>query len=176
MRRWKSLKEISDTVKKDLNPDLAPGIDFEAEILRRIITFEAEKHKRVGNATWNVYQIIPDFLLLKEYDTGSHHQFYEKIVERFGDAFFTADEAAKLRETKDTPENQRLFSSKVNETILPFCYFAASICFILHQQENPLSAEDAYWLGEVDEIYGSDLPCIRIIEEQAEKAEEKSAK
>jgi ATP-dependent protease ClpP protease subunit len=175
VKRWKSLREISDKVKKDLDPNLKPGIDFEAEILRRIITFEAEKNKQIGNTNWNVAQILPDFFLLKEYDTGSHHRFYERIVDRFGDAFFTAEEARSLRENKAAPENQKLFLSKVNETILPFCYFAASICSILHQQENPLSAEDAYWLGEVDEIYGSDLPCIRIIEEQAEQAEQRTA-
>lgn len=165
MQRWKSLQEISVKVKEGLNPDLE-GIDFEAEILRRIITFEAEKNKSAGKTSWNVTQILTDFFLLKEYETGSHHTFYEKIVERFGDAFFTAEEAKNLRENTETPEAQELFSKKIGETILPFCYFAASICLILHQQENPLSAEDAYWLGEVDEIYGSDLPCIRVVEER----------
>ena len=174
MKRWNDLRKISDKVKKDLDPKLQ-GIDFEAEILRRIITFEAERNKAAGNVSWNVAQIPTDFFLLKEYDTGDHHQFYQKIVERFGDAFFTADEAKKLRETKDTPEGDSLFLSKVNETVLPFCYFAASICLILHQQENPLSAEDAYWLGEVDEIYGSDLPCVRVLDEQAEAMAEKES-
>jgi hypothetical protein len=113
--------------------------------------------------------ILSDFSLLKEYDTGSHHQFFQRIIENFGDAFFTEDEAQALRNNQESKENQVMFTSKVTETILPFCYFASSICSVLHQQENPLTAEDAYWLGEVDEIYGSDLPCMRIIEEMEEK-------
>ena len=173
--RWKTLRQISEETKKDIDPNLR-GIDFEAEILRRIITFEANKAKASGKTTWNVGQVVNDFSLLKQYDTGSHHQFFERIVQRFGDAFFTKAELTEVNTSTPTPETEKAFTQKVQQRIIPFCYFAASICDVLHQQENPLTAEDAYWLGEVDEIYGSELPCLRIVEERSDTEEQSEKK
>jgi hypothetical protein len=48
------------------------------------------------------------------------------------------------------------------------------VCKLLQQSENTLTATDAYWLGTVDEVLGSRLPCARELVENAPAADEGS--
>ena len=48
----------------------------------------------------------------------------------------------------------------------PLSSFFAALCHALQQGENELTAEDAYWLGLIDEVVGKDeLLCLRHFEE-----------
>jgi hypothetical protein len=172
MQRWKAIQEISNAVKTGMSEGLR-GVDFEAEVLTRIVQFEVAKSKQDKPHEWSPSRVLREFMMLKEYDTGSHNQFFEKILHRFGDAFFTTAEAEQMRLFESQEDKQQeFFDSKAKKTLLPFCYFAASVCLTLHQLENPLTAHDAYWLGEVDEVYGSQMPCIRVVEESDEPEKE----
>jgi hypothetical protein len=51
-------------------------------------------------------------------------------------------------------------------------HFVYALCKRLQQSENRLSACDAYWLGIVDEVLGTDLSCVREMVENAPQAEQ----
>ncbi len=51
-----------------------------------------------------------------------------------------------------------------------------SLCKRLQQSENILSAEDAYWHGIVDEVLGSQLPCVREVTEYTPAEEQTKEK
>ena len=44
-------------------------------------------------------------------------------------------------------------------------HIVVSICRVLQSGEYPLTPEDAYWMGLVDEVVGSQLPCMRTFAE-----------
>jgi hypothetical protein len=61
------------------------------------------------------------------------------------------------------PEDQRKAArlSKLTPVLLPLWLFFGSICRVLQEAENPLTPEDAFWLGLVDEVMGANLPTLR---------------
>lgn len=172
LKRWRSLRELSDTVLARARKGGKKGILFEATVLKGVIDFEVKKNSK--NADWvlgegGIYQIVNDFLLLRDYDIGRHVSLAKTILERFSGAFLSAEEIAKLGATNadGTPDANamELGTTKMQNIIKPFCYFTASIWQGLQEDENPLSPKDAYWLGAIDEVYGTKLPCMRQLAE-----------
>jgi ATP-dependent protease ClpP protease subunit len=168
--RWHSLQELSKVLAE---PRVSgkQGVEFEATVLHSVIDYEVEKNK---NSKWalnerGVFQIASDYLLLRDYDTGRHVRLIETLVARFSHAFFTAEELKKfdvVAPTEPVSETARqLAISRGHEIIKPFCYFTSMIWQSLQEDENPLSSRDAYWLGAVDEVYDSGLPCLRDVAE-----------
>jgi len=39
--------------------------------------------------------------------------------------------------------------------------FFGALCHALQEEENPMTALDAFWLGLIDEVIGEDLPTER---------------
>jgi ATP-dependent protease ClpP protease subunit len=165
IKRWQSLKELSQLAAA--NESKKEGLEFEAAVLRSIIDYEVEKNKNNGWALDEngVYQIASDYLLLRDYDVGKHIRLIKTIFERFSHAFFDESEIKQLTESKGSDSVKKLALSRMHEAIKPFCYFTSLIWQGLQEDENPLSPRDAYWLGAVDEIYDSKLPCLREIAE-----------
>jgi hypothetical protein len=60
---------------------------------------------------------------------------------------------------------EQFLPSTVAPLLVPLWQLASSISNRLVMGENPLSAVDAYWLGLVQEVVGSELPCLRHIAE-----------
>ena len=60
--------------------------------------------------------------------------------------------------------------TKMKTQMEPLWHFVYSLCKGLQQSENPLTAADAYWLGIVDEVLGTQLPCVRELVENAPEA------
>ena len=171
VERWKSLRELSDQVLKKVNAAGNKGVEFEADVLRGIIDFEVERNRDSG---WTLngnglYQVMTDYLLLRDYDLGRHVNLVKTIIERFSHAFFEEEELDRLEVAMNNKAEDAAAKSiavqRVNQTIKPFCYFTASIWQGLQEDENPLSPKDAYWLGAVDEVYDSNLPCLREVAE-----------
>jgi ATP-dependent protease ClpP protease subunit len=187
--RWQYLQDLSKyTIARERKLNTKSGLSFEAAVLRRIIVFEVARNKK-SNPTWclnadGVGQIMSDFLLLRDYDTGRHIKLMSSLVQQHKKAFFTDEEIQTLSdiETKwksgediksdEGRDSLRTVYELYSKTLKPFCYFASSLWAGLQQDENPLTPRDAYWLGAVDEIYGSKLPCLRQIVE-AEPEQEK---
>ncbi len=148
------------------------GVDFEAAVLRKVIIYEVTRNKRAG---WGldakgISQIVSDYLLLRDYDIGRHIRLIDNLSRRFGDAFFEQTELTRLEELHKKGETggeefTKIVNQRTHKTIKPFCYFATSIWQGLQVDENLLSPKHAYWLGAVDEVYDTNLPCIRQIAE-----------
>ena len=49
----------------------------------------------------------------------------------------------------------------------PLWYFMVSLCRLLQSDDFDLNPKEAYWLGLIDEVPGSDLPNLRVIFENA---------
>jgi ATP-dependent protease ClpP protease subunit len=170
--QWLSLQKLSNVLDQP-NASGKQGLEFEATVLKSVIEYEVEKHK---HTKWilddrGIFQIASDYLLLRDYDVGRHVRLIETLITRFSHAFFSPeeinqfDEAAGNKSASETV--QQLAISRGKQTIKPFCYFASMIWRGLQQDENPLSSIDAYWLGAVDEVYDSKLPCLReVVESQ----------
>jgi hypothetical protein len=168
--RWHSLQELSKVLAQP-NASGKKEVEFEAAVLHSVIDYEVEKNKKNKWALdeRGVYQIASDYLLLRDYDTGRHVRLIETLVARFSHAFFTDEELKKFEEAAANESvnetAKQLAISRGHETIKPFCYFTSMIWQSLQEDENPLSSKDAYWLGAVDEVYDSGLPCLRDIAE-----------
>ena len=168
--RWHSLQELSKVLAQP-NASGKIGVEFEATVLHSVIDYEVEKNK---NSRWalderGIYQIASDYLLLRDYDTGRHVRLIETLVSRFSNAFFSDEELNKFEEAaaneSASETAKQIAISRGHETIKPFCYFTSMIWQSLQEDENPLSSRDAYWLGAVDEVYDSGLPCLRDVAE-----------
>lgn len=168
--RWRSLQELSNVLAQP-NASGKMGVEFEATVLHSVIDYEVEKNK---NNKWTldekgIYQIASDYLLLRDYDLGRHVRLVETILARFSHAFFTQEELNKFAEASANESigeaAKQLVINRGHQTIKPFCYFTSMIWRGLQEDENPLSSRDAYWLGAVDEVYDSALPCLRDIAE-----------
>jgi hypothetical protein len=72
---------------------------------------------------------------------------------------------AKVSPDEASAEIRDTVTTAFRNSVIPFCYFATAIWNALQHNENSLSPEDAYWLGAVDEVYDSQLPCLREIAE-----------
>ena len=87
----------------------------------------------------------------------------------FHTPFFSQEELNKFAQASANESAgetaKQLAISRGVQTIKPFCYFTSMIWQALQEDENPLSSKDAYWLGAVDEVYDSGLPCLRDVAE-----------
>lgn len=64
----------------------------------------------------------------------------------------------------------KYFTANVAPVMNPLWQLASSIANRLVVGENPLTALDAYWLGLVQEVIGSELPSMRVIAEATPEA------
>lgn len=178
--RWRVLQELSQKVVKKITASGKKGLDLESALFRGVIDFGVRRNR--GNKEWRlnadgVAQVTADYLLLRDYDVGRHIRLVRTLIERFMHTFFDEAEVAVVAavdwkgEKPPNPETLAMITSRVNDVIKPFCYFTASIWQHLQEEENPLTPRDAYWLGAVDEVYDSGLPCLRAIAE-ADKPEQ----
>jgi hypothetical protein len=140
---------------------------YESGILREIINFEIRDAKRRGRKLsldeGGISQVVDDYMLLRDYHLGVPNHLLQNTIRRFGISFLTPEENATLAQMSNKPreEIEGWMGPLVTPRIKPFVYFARSLCGHLQEQENPLTPTDAYWLGAVDEIVNSGLPCVR---------------
>ena len=168
LKRWRVLQEISKEVLPKVLHSGKEGIEFEAEVLRCIIDFEVSRNSALGPG--EVYQIALDYLLLRDYYLKApRSRIVSEIGQRYPRIFLdNGVEVEQLSVEQSSGSAQKPMTEKLNGRVLPFCFFAESIWQALQEEENPLSPKDAYWLGAVDEVYDSGLPCVREIMERDE--------
>jgi len=71
------------------------------------------------------------------------------------------DDYARFEEAKENGTIEEFSRTKLGPLVIPLWQLANSISNRLVKGENPLTALDAYWLGLVQEVLGSGLPCPR---------------
>jgi ATP-dependent protease ClpP protease subunit len=149
---------------------------YESGILREIINFEIKGAKSKGEELLldedGISQVVADYMILRDYHVGDSNQWIQNVSRSFGPTFLTPEEHTNLERMANASkeEVEKWLLPLVAPRIKPFVYFAHSLCRHLQEQENPLTPRDAYWLGAIDEVPGSKLPCMRqIVEAQRDE-------
>jgi hypothetical protein len=156
-----------------------PVVKTEKSILKAIIDYEYRSTKKDPDWSFtdeNVDRIVQDFRIIKDFHVGSHNAILEHQARRFGPFFLSDEDKEILKKTTFANDDQRdkWLEDKAEPKLRPLWYFIISVCRLLQQKENPLTGEDAYWLGIVNEVVGrSDLPSLRKVWEW-EKPKEKA--
>lgn len=106
--------------------------------LRRLFKSRRTYFNSLGSSMENALSVLPFLLTTQEIEE-----------------FVTAQEQ----------DDEEYINTKIVLLLVPLWQLATSISNRLVKGENPLSALDSYWLGLVQEVLGSELPCARHIAE-----------
>lgn len=145
----------------------------EAFLLQCIIENELQENpnEKWQFSTGGIAEIQEDFMLLSDYETGEHMRNLEVQVKRWG-AFCLDEAQQRAYGALPTEEREKWLLENTREKFRSIWYFLVSACRALQQGENRLSAEDAYWIGLVDEVVGKpELTSLRQIMETPTKVE-----
>lgn len=126
----------------------------------RATRFETFESGRLGLVT-------DDFFLLKEYVTSTGSDQFKRICERWGQFAETGEETELHNEKIADPSAQREAQIvRARAKFQPLFTFLVALCHALQEsEENYLSAHDCVWLGLVDEVWGTNLPSMRLLSE-----------
>jgi len=157
--------ELSDYVfRENLTSSKSLG-DFERRVLKRVVDYDYRLNR--NSPDWhydedNLSNLFEEFRLIKDFSTGAHRGSILDLGINYWRCFATGEEITRF-DTGEIKEDE--FNQWVSATIVPrlqpIWYFVVSICRLLQEKENPLTPEDAYWLGLVNEVLGSDELSMR---------------
>jgi hypothetical protein len=99
--------------------------------------------------------------LFIDFHFGQHRSSIEGIIDQFGSLFISDDEQKALGKFSDGTKKSEFLKKAAAPKLEHLWYLVVSICRILQSEDFTLNANEAYWLGLVDEIQGSDLPNLR---------------
>jgi len=169
-----SIREHMQKFKSD-TPTSAK--EFQAEMLRAIISYKAQVHK---DDPWDLSEdgfreIGVDFKLLNDFYFGSQKKELDRLLSLYGRLFLDSEDLKRFKALNE--EQQRnVLREKVAPKMGPLWYFVVSVCRVLQTEEWKLQPAEAYWLGLVDEVPGSGLPNDReLVESLPEKAVDPAA-
>jgi ATP-dependent protease ClpP protease subunit len=151
--------------------DNLPPAEFAVLVLKAILDYELKLLKEKNYPPWSLthrFGEIEEKLLLLIDKHGDHHTaMIRMLCERWGGFFLTPTEEAEF-ESKDESDREEWLFATVQKRLWPIWSFFVSLCRQLQKQDHWLSAEDAYWLGLIDEVIGrDDLSNLRLLAENA---------
>ena len=149
-----------------------PQSQFEVLLLKTIIEYEAQQH--ADDVDWSFrergLEIIGDKLdLLLDKYSNHHRDMTAGLSDRWGGFFLSSQQENEIAMLPDD-EKPAQIEKTVGTIIRPLWFFFVSLCRALQRDDYLMSAVDAYWLGLIDEVVGTDLPCLRLIVEYAPDA------
>lgn len=174
-KRYRRVLEMKNKIFEKPMPDELqdqPIAKFEAVILSRILDYELDNQdlKLWNLSSGGLEEMVLHFYDFKDYLIGSHTKKLIGKVKHFASMFLSQElreEYAKLLES-DKNAAKVWMEQRVRPLLEPMCYYVACVCRILYSDEHPLGAEDAYWLGLIDEVIGNpDLISLREISEDS---------
>jgi len=160
-----SVYKHTQRFKKQLSPS-----EFQCEMLRGIVKYRVRLQKN-KKELWllsedGMQEVTEDFNLLHDFHFGSQKRDLERWDKTFGAIFLTEQEKEEQKNLSGTDEEKSKWLIQKSEPKLrPIWYLMVSICRLLQNEDYTLPADEAYWLGLVDEVPGSGLPCVREVEE-----------
>lgn len=89
------------------------------------------------------------------------------MVNRFGKSFLYPEQVKIFDGMSAAPQSEReeWLIAEIGDKVKMFWYFVVCMWRNLQEEENPLTAEEAYWLGIVDEVVGAKLAALRRMSE-----------
>jgi ATP-dependent protease ClpP protease subunit len=156
LRRFKDTSSMSDA-------------RFEAELLKAVLSHKVRTHATEAN--WNLSrggldEVRDDFNILHDFHFGTQKRDLARWLGSYGSLFLKDDERAEYTElVKQKPEDRKAhvdwLKPKSEPKIQPLWYLTVSVCRLLQSEDFVLSPSEAYWLGIVDEVPGTDLANLR---------------
>jgi ATP-dependent protease ClpP protease subunit len=144
--------------------------EIESVLLKCIVDKLVSDHKDDANWTFReagLSELQQQFEILLRSREPQHTEQIDRLVARWGEYLLDGDDTAALATVN---HNHRIgwLREKVGDTIRALWFIFVSICRRLQQNENYLTAEEAFWIGLVDEVIGrTDLPSPRLLVEYA---------
>lgn len=157
--------DIYDNAPEGTNPK-----ELEAKFVKSLIDRMVEFH--ADDEGWSLTKSGLDDLTRQIHNFASAQSPDNKLqidmlIDRWGNLLLT-DEQRKEVDAAADAQRRSVLMSKVGRTIRSIWSIFLGICRRLQQSENFLTAEDAYWLGLIDEVIGrADLPSFRLLIEFA---------
>jgi ATP-dependent protease ClpP protease subunit len=135
----------------------------ELALLRTILDFE---EKRNDLSKWTLSssgldQIRRDFLLLSKFFTKYARGLGNK-VDVWGKFFLTPEQKNKFDAIADKSAQVSYLAEQATPEIEKLWTLTVMLSQALHKQDCHFTPEETYWLGLIDEVAASDLPCKRM--------------
>ncbi|MCX6902575.1 MAG: ATP-dependent Clp protease proteolytic subunit [Verrucomicrobia bacterium] len=175
-RTYKCVEEARSLTQKIL-PKAKPGqarspVRSDAKVLVGVIQHdiaEYEKKKRFWRIDERgISKIFSDYLTVRDYQIGEHWGSMTGLMRSFGEDFMSREQCEQFRKL-DSKEGSRFLVKTVAPKIEPLWYYTVSLCKSLFGGENRLTPADAYWMGIIDEVIGTDLVGFRAVVEERGK-------
>jgi len=132
-----------------------------AKLLKAILINKQNRwsDEMAGNNEAMTAEVMIDFLFLKEIIADSQFSLALDLTSTFHQALLMNAPAGSFQMTgaRDTDA-----TNDVRSVLLPLWCFSLAIGHRLMRHESTISAPDAYWLGLIDEVLGTDLICVPI--------------
>jgi hypothetical protein len=138
----------------------------ESQLLKAIIDYECSKSGSTSKdflSAAELSAIRDNFYQIR----GLYHERFWinllDIVQRRGVYFLQPDEEKNYEKIPNEKADERLhfLMACVAHKLSPIWWFVVSLSRCLQTGEHTIDPVDSYWLGLVDEVVGSDLPCLR---------------
>ena len=152
--------------KRKLNP-----YQFEIELLKEILRCRQKDivKKKLFLSDGELHSLVMNFEDFLDFHFGDHRGYVNPWIQQYGCFFLSVDEKVtygKFLETQ-VKERQAWLQDKTASKIRRLWNLTVSVCRILQTADYDLTPEDAFWLGMVGEVLGVNLPCERVLVEDA---------
>lgn len=166
--RYDALRKLigSRKVQRAFKAKRLSVLNVEVRFLQEVIERHAKGKKPQHSLTpEDLEQITEDFVLFKQFLDHHTEDRLQQLAENWALAFIPVEDMDAY--LASSPEGRATLAREIRPHVLPIWLLFASICSTLQEGEWILPAEDAYWLGLIDEVVGSGLPNYRVLAEAA---------
>jgi len=150
---YSSIKSIPFAASSSRDKNFAP---MEAKIFKNLISHETKIRK---GKSWTINpaaasQIMMEYLRVRELIHGHQMVLIEDLVNGYGKYFLSKKQAANYcKLLAETPMTAKVYLFKATQSYaLGLWCFSLAFCHGLLSGEFTISADDAYWLGLIDEV------------------------
>ncbi|MCE0484296.1 MAG: ATP-dependent Clp protease proteolytic subunit [Methylacidiphilales bacterium] len=183
-QKQKIIEELNVSVNKSIRKKKKfqnfSQSQMEVLIFEAILRYKQAKHAK-DRVEWllskyGIEEITQDFRLLADFFWGKPKRDMAELMDMYGELLLSDELQKAYKELKETEENRtKWLYQHSNKPILPLWYFMVSLCRILQTADFSFDPREAYWLGFVDEVPGSNLPNMRQMLESEAPAPDASA-
>jgi hypothetical protein len=165
--RYEDLFESVLTRTNKLAPNKS-ATQVDAVRIKAIIDFELRTNRR--NDRWSfkkggLKRLTEDFFLLHEYLENFQSERLGDWCTRWYKFLLSKTEQEEVSGLAEELRRAAIIE-KARPILLPIWSYFVALCHVLQEGENELTAEDAFWMGLIDEVMGDvTLPAYRFIAE-----------
>jgi ATP-dependent protease ClpP protease subunit len=151
------LKKLTTKAEKQEGPELPATV--EADRIRAIIDFELSANKSDVKWTFKdgggLSRLVEDFYLIAEYIETQQSERLKHWCLNLGRMSLSKEDKEELETIPDEKTRNEKLIEKVQPPTQPVLTFFIALCHALQEEDNELTATDAYWFGLVDEVWGN---------------------